>query len=152
MCWVDDEIFANGLRGTLTCPLMVLSKSSHLQHHWYSNFCHNSSMIFISNRTIVAYLFDGRILTFQKQFIIWVVGSPGFKPWTLNPKKPSMRLWDFRVKHIVSLPSHAFQDDNSLTKYVSIKGCNLLCKWSTTLLYTKPYFAHWNGKTIIFIS
>ncbi len=98
----------------------------------------------------LAYLFGARILTFQKKkIIIWVVGSPGFKPWTLNPKKPSMKLWDFRVKHIMSLPSHAFQDDdNSLTKYVSIKGCNLLCKWSTTLLYTKPYFAHWMEKQL----
>jgi hypothetical protein len=126
------------------------SKSSHLQHHWDSNFCQNSSMIFISNRTIgltiglFAWCKDSYI---SKKIIIWVVGSPGFTPWTLNPKKPSMMLWHFRVKHIVSLPSHAFQDDNSLlTKYVSIKGCNLLRKWSSTLLHTKPCFAHWNGK------
>jgi len=65
-------------------------------------------------------LFDARILTFQKKFIIRVVvvGSLGLKPWTLNPKKPSMRTLGLSTLCLFLVI--LLQDDNRLTKYVSI--------------------------------
>ncbi len=82
-----------------------------------------------------AYLFDARILTFQKKFIIRVVvGSLGLKPWTLNPKKPSMRtlglstLCLFLV--ILCRMTTAWQNMFQL------------CKWSTLLYFTQNHILH----------
>lgn len=117
---------------------MVPSKSSHLQHHQNSNICHNSSMIFISNRTI------GLFVWCKDSYISKKIHNPGGggKPWveTLNPKKPSMRtlglstLCLFLV--ILSRMTTAWQNMFQL------------CKWSTTLLYTNHILHTEMGKQL----